>query len=195
MLFRQTRIGRDGRPFSCLKFRTHGRRRRGPASPTSHADHEHERGPVQDAENDPRVTRPGRLIRRFSLDELPQLFNVLRGEMSLVGPRPPLPARSRTTTTTCAAGSRVRPGHDRPVAGLRPLRPRLGRDRPPRPLLRRQLVDGAGPHHPGPHLSAVVRAAGPTDRSGPAAGPVRSDVRVVEVPRATVGAASAAGPG
>jgi lipopolysaccharide/colanic/teichoic acid biosynthesis glycosyltransferase len=84
-LFRQQRIGRDGRPFEVLKFRTM----------VSGADRlraalladSHDPGWLL-LDDDPRVTRLGRLLRRSSLDELPQLFNVLRGEMSLVGPRP-----------------------------------------------------------------------------------------------------------
>jgi exopolysaccharide biosynthesis polyprenyl glycosylphosphotransferase len=88
VLYRQERIGRDGEPFSILKFR----------SMSSDAD-------VRRAEltaglgkglfkmaDDPRVTRVGKVLRRYSLDELPQLVNVLRGEMSLVGPRPALPS-------------------------------------------------------------------------------------------------------
>jgi exopolysaccharide biosynthesis polyprenyl glycosylphosphotransferase len=85
-LYRQTRIGRDGKSFRMVKFRTmssgaHGRR----------ADLEHlneAAGGLFKIENDPRLTRVGRIIRRCSLDELPQLVNVLRGQMSLVGPRP-----------------------------------------------------------------------------------------------------------
>ena len=60
--------------------------------------------------NDPRVTRPGRLIRRFSLDELPQLWNVVRGEMSLVGPRPPLPHEVARYEDDMRRRLRVRPG-------------------------------------------------------------------------------------
>jgi exopolysaccharide biosynthesis polyprenyl glycosylphosphotransferase len=84
-IFRQERVGREGVTFSCLKLR----------SMVVDADVEHREADEGHVlfkdQQDPRITRPGRLIRRFSLDELPQLWNVLRGEMSLVGPRPPLP--------------------------------------------------------------------------------------------------------
>jgi lipopolysaccharide/colanic/teichoic acid biosynthesis glycosyltransferase len=85
LLFRQTRVGRDGDHFEILKFRT--------MDDGAHA----RRAELQDRSNgnglfkvpdDPRVTRVGRVLRRTSLDELPQLWNVLRGDMSLVGPRP-----------------------------------------------------------------------------------------------------------
>ncbi|MEI4488003.1 WecB/TagA/CpsF family glycosyltransferase [Frigidibacter sp. MR17.14] len=88
-LFRQTRIGRDGRPFTVFKFRSMYRdaeARR--AALLAGSDRE---GICFKARNDPRVTRMGRLLRRTSLDELPQILNILRGEMSVVGPRPALP--------------------------------------------------------------------------------------------------------
>ena len=77
--YRQERMGLDGRPFSVYKFRS------------MLEDAERETGPVWTRENDPRRTSLGRVLRRFSLDELPQLWNVLRGDMSLVGPRPERP--------------------------------------------------------------------------------------------------------
>jgi exopolysaccharide biosynthesis polyprenyl glycosylphosphotransferase len=88
MLFRQERVGRGGRTFTMLKFR----------SMVVEADsmvdrlaaHSDGNGVLFKKRTDPRVTRVGRVLRRYSLDELPQLFNVLRGDMSLVGPRPPL---------------------------------------------------------------------------------------------------------
>jgi exopolysaccharide biosynthesis polyprenyl glycosylphosphotransferase len=79
ILFRQERVGRDGLPFTLLKFRS------------MRADAEAATGPVWAIEDDPRVTRAGRFIRRARLDELPQLFNILAGQMSLVGPRPERP--------------------------------------------------------------------------------------------------------
>jgi exopolysaccharide biosynthesis polyprenyl glycosylphosphotransferase len=75
----QERVGRDGRPFWCLKFRT------------MRQDAEAESGPVWTTPNDPRRTRLGAFMRRFSLDEFPQFINVLLGEMSVVGPRPERP--------------------------------------------------------------------------------------------------------
>ncbi len=97
VLLRQVRVGRHERPFVMLKFRTmhlgasdqalremNARELRGEVPPGS-------RDGVFKLQDDPRVTRVGRWLRRFSLDELPQLLNVLRGEMSLVGPRPSLP--------------------------------------------------------------------------------------------------------
>ncbi len=75
----QERVGRDGRPFWCLKFRT------------MRQDAETQSGPVWTTPNDPRRTRLGAFMRRFSLDEFPQFINVLLGEMSIVGPRPERP--------------------------------------------------------------------------------------------------------
>jgi exopolysaccharide biosynthesis polyprenyl glycosylphosphotransferase len=89
-LFRQQRVGRGGRTFWMLKFRSmHVDAERQLDDVMSH--NVHEKGPLFKAPADPRVTRVGRVLRRASLDELPQLWNVLRGQMSLVGPRPPLP--------------------------------------------------------------------------------------------------------
>lgn len=88
-IFSQTRVGRDGKLFTFYKFR----------SMKPHAEEQLENllpynemeGPVFKIKEDPRITRVGKLIRKTSIDELPQLINVLRGEMSIVGPRPGLP--------------------------------------------------------------------------------------------------------
>jgi exopolysaccharide biosynthesis polyprenyl glycosylphosphotransferase len=78
VLYRAARAGRKGNLFRCYKFRTMVQLRR-----------ENQRsGPFFKMADDPRITRPGRFLRRYSLDELPQLWNVLKGDMSLVGPRP-----------------------------------------------------------------------------------------------------------
>lgn len=85
-IFRQRRIGRDGQPFTCYKFRTmvvDAESRKAALAALNEAD-----GPLFKMRNDPRTTRVGKLLRRYSLDELPQLWNILRGEMSWVGPRP-----------------------------------------------------------------------------------------------------------
>jgi exopolysaccharide biosynthesis polyprenyl glycosylphosphotransferase len=76
MLYKQERLGRESIPFTLFKFRT------------MHVDAERATGPVWATENDPRITRLGKWLRKFRIDEIPQLFNVLRGDMSLVGPRP-----------------------------------------------------------------------------------------------------------
>ncbi|MCC6164560.1 MAG: sugar transferase [Acidobacteria bacterium] len=98
-LFRQSRIGRRGEPFTMLKFRS----MRVDAGHAVHDDYvtwfitasgkePRKDGVVYKLTNDPRITPVGNVLRKTSLDELPQFFNVLRGEMSLVGPRPPLPS-------------------------------------------------------------------------------------------------------
>jgi exopolysaccharide biosynthesis polyprenyl glycosylphosphotransferase len=94
VFFKQERVGLNGRPFTLYKFRTmiedaHARR--------DELNHLNEMtGPVFKVKTDPRVTSIGRVLRRFSLDELPQLWNVLKGDMSLVGPRPPIPEEVRS---------------------------------------------------------------------------------------------------
>jgi exopolysaccharide biosynthesis polyprenyl glycosylphosphotransferase len=90
VIFRQTRVGLRGRLFEMYKFRSMhvgAEEQQDMLADLNEAD-----GPIFKIRDDPRLTRVGRILRRLSLDELPQLVNVLRGEMSLVGPRPPIPA-------------------------------------------------------------------------------------------------------
>jgi exopolysaccharide biosynthesis polyprenyl glycosylphosphotransferase len=90
VLYRQERCGRDARRFVIWKFRT---MRVGAEREQDALEQKNElTGPIFKIRNDPRITPVGRFLRRHSLDELPQLWNVMRGEMSLIGPRPPLPA-------------------------------------------------------------------------------------------------------
>lgn len=89
VLFRQTRCGLNGREFTLYKFRTMVEGAEERQRELLHLNEMN--GPVFKVRRDPRVTGLGRLLRRFSLDEMPQLWNVLRGDMSLVGPRPPIP--------------------------------------------------------------------------------------------------------
>ena len=84
VLFRQERVGLGGRVFHALKFRS------------MVPDAESRTGPVQAAENDPRITRVGRLLRATAMDELPQLWNIFAGDMSFVGPRPLRPGEVET---------------------------------------------------------------------------------------------------
>jgi lipopolysaccharide/colanic/teichoic acid biosynthesis glycosyltransferase len=90
VLFRQARVGKWGRMFTCYKFRSmyiDAEQRKAELMALNEADEV-----VFKIRNDPRVTRVGRLIRKLSVDELPQLLNVLKGDMSLVGPRPLVPS-------------------------------------------------------------------------------------------------------
>lgn len=98
VLFRQTRMGLHGREFGMFKYR-------------SMVKNAASIGPYFTSADDPRITRVGRFIRRTSLDELPQLINVLTGDMSLVGPRPDVPAQqSLYTPADWAQRCSVRPG-------------------------------------------------------------------------------------
>jgi exopolysaccharide biosynthesis polyprenyl glycosylphosphotransferase len=89
VIYRQTRIGKNGKPFTCYKFRsmiTGADSQQGLVAKMNEAT-----GPLFKMRNDPRTTAVGQWLRRYSLDELPQFYNVLRGDMSLIGPRPNLP--------------------------------------------------------------------------------------------------------
>lgn len=107
--FAQTRVGRHGRHFRFYKFRSMyvdaEARKAALAGRNESAD-----GVIFKMKDDPRVTRVGRFLRRTSLDELPQLFNVLLGDMSLVGPRPPLPEEVRAYTLEDRKRLNVIPG-------------------------------------------------------------------------------------
>jgi len=108
IFFRQKRVGLHGKPFNMLKFR----------SMVINAEElkakleamNEQTGPVFKMKNDPRITRIGRFIRKYSIDELPQLINVLRGEMSVVGPRPPIPSEVEKYAAWQRRRLSVRPG-------------------------------------------------------------------------------------
>ncbi len=108
VFFRQTRIGRGGRPFELVKFRTMvpgAEALRPGLEPLNEQS-----GPVFKMRADPRVSGVGRWLRRYSIDELPQLWNVLRGDMSLVGPRPQLPTEVAGYAPPHHRRHSVRPG-------------------------------------------------------------------------------------
>jgi lipopolysaccharide/colanic/teichoic acid biosynthesis glycosyltransferase len=89
IIFKQRRVGKWGKPFICYKFRSmcvDAEARKQDLLTHNEVD-----GPIFKMQADPRITHVGRIIRKLSIDELPQLFNVLKGDMSLVGPRPPVP--------------------------------------------------------------------------------------------------------
>jgi exopolysaccharide biosynthesis polyprenyl glycosylphosphotransferase len=108
VFFRQERVGHRGRPFNMIKFRS--------MVPGAHAmvadlaDGSDGNGVLFKKRDDPRVTRVGRVLRRYSLDELPQLINVVRGEMSLVGPRPPLSSETAAYGMDMRRRFLVKPG-------------------------------------------------------------------------------------
>lgn len=108
VFYRQQRLGKDGRPFDMLKFRS--MYERDVDIPPELLLKNESTGPLFKLKHDPRVTRMGRFIRKTSIDELPQLINVLRGEMSLVGPRPPLPRELAGYETAQLMRLRVTPG-------------------------------------------------------------------------------------
>ncbi|WP_030755878.1 sugar transferase [Streptomyces griseus] len=107
--YRQRRVGKDGQEFTILKFRTMVTGADG-AARAALAQQNEGAGPLFKLRRDPRVTRVGAVLRRYSLDELPQLFNVLTGSMSLVGPRPPLPEETAAYGPDIRRRLLVKPG-------------------------------------------------------------------------------------
>jgi exopolysaccharide biosynthesis polyprenyl glycosylphosphotransferase len=108
IVFKQTRVGLRGRPFSLYKFRTmivDAEKLKKQLEAENEAD-----GPVFKIKDDPRVTKIGKILRKTGLDELPQLFNILKGEMSLIGPRPPLPEETKSYKRWQLRRLSVKPG-------------------------------------------------------------------------------------
>lgn len=108
VFFVQTRVGKGGKPFAFYKFRSMVPNAE--ALKDEIAGRNEASGPIFKMRQDPRITRVGRRLRKWSLDELPQLINVLRGDLSLVGPRPHLPGEVRSYTPQQAQRLAVQPG-------------------------------------------------------------------------------------
>ncbi|MBQ6535114.1 MAG: exopolysaccharide biosynthesis polyprenyl glycosylphosphotransferase [Opitutales bacterium] len=109
VIYRSTRVGKDGRNFAFYKFRSmylDADKKKA----EMHALNESGDGVIFKMKNDPRITKIGKFIRKFSIDELPQLFNVLEGNMSLVGPRPPLPSEVAQYTLDQRKRLHIKPG-------------------------------------------------------------------------------------
>lgn len=109
VIYRSERVGKNGRHFTFYKFRS---MRVGAEASKAEILHKNDSadGVIFKMKNDPRITRVGRFIRKFSIDELPQLFNVLEGTMSLVGPRPPLPSEVALYTLDERKRLHIKPG-------------------------------------------------------------------------------------
>ncbi len=108
VFYRQRRVGKDGREFTIVKFRTMVTD--ADKMLTQLADRNEGHGLLFKMRRDPRITRVGAVLRKYSIDELPQLFNVLAGPMSLVGPRPPLPEETARYAPDVRRRLLVKPG-------------------------------------------------------------------------------------
>lgn len=109
ILFWQTRVGQWGREFACPKFRSMVLNAEELKAQLM-AQNQHKEGVTFKMKNDPRITPIGRFIRKTSIDELPQVFSILAGDMSLVGPRPPVPQEVRLYTLTQRRRLDIKPG-------------------------------------------------------------------------------------
>ena len=138
-LFRHERIGINGKPFSCLKFRTMcvDSDQKLTAHLEQNPDAAREWGENQKLKDDPRITFVGRFLRKWSIDELPQLLNVLRGEMSIVGPRPIVRSEVEKYAEHFALYASVRPG----ITGLWQISGRSGTSYAERVLLDKKYVE------------------------------------------------------
>ena len=154
-IYRQRRVGKDGRAFDVLKLRT------------MVTGAEHMGAGLAVSEGDTRITRIGRLLRRTSLDEVPNLVNVLRGEMAIVGPRPTVPVQVDRYTERQRGRLAVKPGHHGLGAGQRAHRAALGRAHRARPLVHRAPLLAPGPAHPAAHGAHGLRRRRPLPRRGP----------------------------
>jgi len=136
VLFRQTRVGKDGGDFELLKLRTMvvGAEAIGAGYAVN--------------EGDSRITRAGRILRRLSLDELPQLWNVVRGDMSMIGPRPTLRYQVERYDARQAPPARREAGDHRLAQVARPCDLAVGRTHRARRLVRRAPLAAARPEDP-----------------------------------------------
>ena len=145
VLYRQTRVGKDGADFELLKLRTMvvGAEKQG-------AGYAVDKG-------DSRITKAGRVLRRLSVDELPQLWNVVRGDMSVIGPRPTLRYQVEQLRRAPAAPARRQAGHHRLGADPRPRVAALGRADRARPLVRPPPRLEDRPADPAPDAARALR--------------------------------------
>ena len=145
VLYRQQRVGKDGVEFELLKLRTMvvGAETKGAGAAVD--------------EGDSRITGPGTLLRRLSIDELPQLWNVIRGDMSVIGPRPTLAYQVERYTARPAAPPRGQAGPDRLGAGARSRTAAVGGAHRARHLVRRQPLAARRPEDPPAHAARAFQ--------------------------------------
>ncbi len=174
VFFRQVRRGANGSTFRIYKFRTMVAEAEEKKAEVVHLNMHRDRDPrMTKIPNDPRVTRVGRFLRRSSIDELPQLINVIKGEMSLVGSAPPDPRRGCVRAGVGAQASRHQAGDHRPLAGTRTQRHPVRRDDEARLRLRHELVAQRGHQAHPPHGSGAPSPSTGVLSRRPTVGPAR----------------------